>query len=82
MRLVSWRMLLIMRDKSITVLDMEPITQETITPKEYVRMTEKARQNIDSVRVIPPVLGKNSFGKLVVQYENPVSSSRKHTTRS
>ena len=47
-----------------------PVRQQQLTPKKFVEVYTTERDNIKSVRVIPPQLGRlNDYGKVEVSYK-------------
>lgn len=48
------------------------ISEETLTPEEYLRLSEQDKINIKSLEIVPPKLGQGSFGCIKVYYRYPV----------
>ncbi|WP_409992950.1 hypothetical protein [Plasticicumulans sp.] len=44
---------------------------ETLSPEQYVQLSECERSAIKRVRVSPPQLGRPGFGRLVIEYDVP-----------
>ncbi len=51
---------------------MMPMRFQTVTPEEYLRILGQRRDEILSVRIIPPRLGNKDFGKILIEWKNPV----------
>lgn len=51
-----------------------PTKTRTLSPKQYLAEVKKNSvvNNIDSVKFIPPQIGKGGFGQFLVQYKTPV----------
>ncbi len=48
--------------------------KDDFNPSEYLRMPEKQRKKISSVEIIPPDLGSDGFGSIVVRYKQPITN--------
>lgn len=57
-------------------IDLEPAYTETLSPKEFREYVSRNSYNIESVRIVPPTLGRNGFGEIVVQRKSPVFRMR------
>ena len=57
-------------------IDLEPVYTETVSPKEFGDYVSRNAYNIDSVRIVPPILGSNGFGEIVVRRKSPVLRTR------
>lgn len=53
-------------------IPMMPMRFQTVTPEEYLRILGQRRDEILSVRIIPPRLGNKDFGKILIEWKNPV----------
>lgn len=53
-------------------IEMMPTVQETISLREFVRLTEEEKNRIESVQIQPPLIGKKGFGRVIVTYKSPV----------
>lgn len=58
-----------LKDKNI---EMKPIKEQTVKPREYVEIFERDSHNIKHAHVIPPSLGSKGFGKIHIKYKKPV----------
>lgn len=56
----------------IDALEARAVTEEAISPREFVALTEKQRAAIKSADFVPPRLGDKDFGKVLVRYKLPV----------
>jgi len=43
-----------------------------MSPREYLRVYQRARDNIASVRVVPPSFRKNDWGRILVRFKVPM----------
>lgn len=53
-------------------IPLENFTCEIVSPEKYLNFSPMDKANVDSVRIIPPTLGEDSFGKIQVNYRVPV----------
>lgn len=55
-----------------------PTKVRTLSPKQYLAEVKKNSvvNNIDSVKFIPPQIGKGGFGQFLVHYKTPVLVER------
>ena len=53
-------------------IDLEPTYTEVVTPSEYVRIFKEDRDRIESARVVPPRLGDDNFGVIVIKRKTPL----------
>jgi hypothetical protein len=60
----------------IDVIDLEPSETQEVSPSEFLRLYEDERDDIASVKIVPPVLGSRGFGRIVVTHTAPVYSYR------
>jgi hypothetical protein len=60
----------------IDVIDLEPSETQEVSPTEFLRLYEDERDDIASVKIVPPVLGRRGFGRIVVTHKAPVYSYR------
>ncbi len=56
-------------------IEMVPVSQEELTPEEYLEHYRDDPSNIQSVRIRPAQLGGRGFGALVVDFRTPVFRS-------
>ena len=45
---------------------------ETITPKEYLALTDEEKRDVVSVKISPPRLGGSGFGKIVIERKKSI----------
>jgi hypothetical protein len=57
-------------------IDLEPVYTERVSPKEFGDYVSRNSYNIESVRIVPPTLGSNGFGEIVVRRKSPVFRTR------
>jgi hypothetical protein len=57
-------------------IDLEPVYTETVSPKEFGDYVTRNTYNIESVRIMPPTLGSNGFGEIMVKRKSPVFRTR------
>lgn len=65
----------IRRRAARSVIDLEALTTEVVTPERLIEIYEGERDNIESVKVLPGTLGSNNFGMFVVQRKRPIHVS-------
>lgn len=53
-------------------IDMMRTNSEIISAENYLKLTEFERNNIESTQIIPPKLGDDNFGKIIITYRVPV----------
>jgi hypothetical protein len=56
------------------VTNLVPIRVQVVSLEKYLEIYEKKRGEIQSAKIIPPQLGRNDFGRIVVEWKNPVFS--------
>lgn len=56
----------------MNTLDLFPVTEEEISFKKFLSLTEEEKEAVESFRLIPPRLGQAGFGKIIVQYKSPM----------
>lgn len=49
-----------------------PIKTEILSPSQYLEMNISEKRNVQSVKVIPPKLGEDHYGKFEVTYKSCV----------
>ena len=49
-----------------------PVHQETLTAGQYLKLSEADRRKILEIDIVPPKLGLNHFGGLLVRYKTPI----------
>jgi len=52
------------------VLEARPVSEELVTPQQYIDLTDKERARIKSASIVPPRLGDKHFGKILLQYKS------------
>ena len=62
-------------DKRNREISMSPQRFQVVTPEEYIKIYNQNSANILSVRIIPPRIGSNNFGKILIEWKNPVYAS-------
>jgi hypothetical protein len=55
-----------------SIINAKAKYQKDLSPSEYLNMTDVERSNIKYVKIIPPVIGSKSFGKISVILKSPV----------
>ena len=45
---------------------------KTISPIDFVNLSDSEKTNIKAVKIVPPSLGSNDFGKLKVTFKVPI----------
>lgn len=60
-------------DKRDNVITMGLVSKRSLSPLEFINLTDKERSSIKSTRIIPPRIGKKrrSLGKIEVTYDTP-----------
>lgn len=53
-------------------LEMRLITEEWLSPEQYLKLSDSDRQNIKSTQIVPPNLGDRHFGKIKITRKTPV----------
>lgn len=53
-------------------IEMKAKRREVVTPARYLRMTKEERDNVESVRILPPQIGRRGFGRLMVLFRDPI----------
>jgi hypothetical protein len=64
------------RGENMRTVMLGAATQRVLSPKEFLNLTEAERENIRSVRIIPPRVGKRSMGKIAILLRTPVYEAR------
>lgn len=49
-----------------------PVTRETVSAQEFLRLTRGGGRSIKRSRFVPPTLGARGFGRFEVVYSVPV----------
>ena len=60
-------------------IDLEPFSVENISIERFISLTQKEKENIASVEIVPPSLGSleeeegaGDFGSILIRYKSPV----------
>lgn len=61
-------------DKNKIPFEMHPEEFKILNPKDFLKVSEENRNNIEEVRFVSPKLGQKHFGKLFVKFKFPVWS--------
>lgn len=56
----------------MNTLDLFPVTEEVISFKKFLALTDEERAAIETIKIVPPRLGRAGFGKVIVQYKSPI----------
>lgn len=51
---------------------MAPVRVQIVTIDEFAKLYEERKFEILSARILPPVLGNKDFGKIMIEWKNPV----------
>lgn len=54
-----------------SLIETTRIDTEFLSIEKFMTLSEKDKSNIQSLRIIPPTLGGNGFGKVAVKYKIP-----------
>lgn len=54
------------------MLEAKSVSEETITPGHYVKLSAKDKAKIKSVEIVAPKLGDSHFGRILVRYKSPI----------
>lgn len=54
-----------------TIIDTTRVDTEFLSIEKFMSLTEKDKNNIQSLKIIPPTLSGNGFGKVAVKYKIP-----------
>ena len=55
-----------------TILDMIPINQELLSPKDFLGRLPEIENEIVSAMPVAPILGQPGFGRIRVIYRRPI----------
>ncbi len=61
---------------STAEIQLDPVYTEILTPERFLKLYEQGLVNVKSVRVMPPKLGRQGFGGIVIQRKTPVYTSQ------
>jgi hypothetical protein len=54
-----------------TIIEATRVDTEFLSIEKFMSLSEKDRNNIQSLKIIPPTLNGNGFGKVAVKYKIP-----------
>lgn len=52
------------------------VTDEILTPRQFLDLSKEEKSNIIESKIIPPQLGKKEYGKFKVTYKDPIYAIR------
>jgi hypothetical protein len=55
-------------------IDLIPSRKKTVSPSDFLKMTEAEKRNVKSAKFVPPNVGSKSFGSFVIILKTPVYS--------
>lgn len=58
--------------KRLSLMELDSVYSEMVTPEGFARLYETQRDAIASVQLIPGRLGSNYFGGFLVHHKHPV----------
>lgn len=47
------------------------VNSEQLSPERYLKLTDREKSNISTVRIVPPIVGARGFGFIEVSYILP-----------
>ena len=53
-------------------ISLAPLRFQVVTPEEFIEIYNERSSEILSAKIVPPKLGSNDFGKILVEWKNPV----------
>lgn len=54
-----------------TIIETTRVDTEFLSIEKFMSLSEKDKSNIQSLKIIPPTLNGNGFGKVAVKYKIP-----------
>lgn len=48
------------------------LMEDTLSPSEFLKLSDLERENIRSTQIVPPKLGQRHFGKIKIVRKTPV----------
>lgn len=54
-----------------TIIEATRVDTEFLSIEKFMTLSEKDKSNIQSLKIIPPTLDGNGFGKVAVKYKIP-----------
>ena len=61
-----------MKNQKINVFDMFPMTTQTVPAADFYSLPLSKRQGIKVISIIPPRIGCNDFGRVVIKRKYPL----------
>lgn len=58
--------------KAFSIVDFSPVRQETVSAKEFLRLSTESPHLIARSRYVAPTIGRNDFGRFEVRYSIPI----------
>ena len=59
-------------NSSQNAIDLYPHSSEEIKPMAFLKLVHTERKNIAAVKILPPVIGQDDFGRIKVTFKTPV----------
>lgn len=53
-------------------ISLTPIRTQVVSIDEFLRLYEEKGAEIQSTRILPPRLGSSDFGRIIIEWKNPV----------
>ncbi len=53
-------------------LPLTPVRTQLVTPDEFLELYSEKGSEIESARIIPPIVGNKGFGYVLITWKNPV----------
>jgi len=54
------------------ILEARPVTEEVMTPKQFVELKKEEKAKIKSATIVAPALGEKGFGGVKVKYKTTI----------
>jgi len=61
---------------STAEIQLDPVYTETLTPKRFLELYAKGFADVRTIKVIPPRLGSEGFGKILIWRKTPIYTAR------
>ena len=58
--------------KAFNIIDVSPIREETVSAKEFLRLSTESPHLIARSRYVAPTIGRQDFGRFEVRYTVPM----------
>lgn len=55
----------------MNLIDLKPQQEERLSFERFVNLSEAERSEIAEIELVPPTLGREGFGHIVVKYRAP-----------